>query len=789
MQDTCYHCGLNNDPSAIRHCEVLGKSRYFCCQGCLAVAEAIVSNGLEDYYHYRNEFAEKADLNESDILKKLSVFDDESIVEEFVENKGQQAEIQLTISGINCAACGWLIEKQLAKVTGLNQVGVNVAARRATISWNKDQIKLSQILNQLEKIGYHGTPFQPEQHEAIYRKENKDFLKQLGLAGLMTMQVMMLNIGVFFDLFGHLDGETKQYFNWVSLLLTSPVIIYSSAGFYSSAVRAVKAKTVNMDVPISIALTAIYISSLFATIQNTGQTYFESLCMFVFLLLISRFLEHGARYKASQISANMLKYIPTTATLIEQNAHTPVLAKSLVKGQTVLVKAGEQVPIDGTIIEGQGQLDEAMLTGEFNLVDKSVGDTVYAGTLNQLGTLSVRVDNALKHATVNQISKLQNQALANKPSIATIADKFSQYFVSAVLLISCLTYFAWTQIDSSQALWVTISVLIATCPCALGLATPSALSCAVAHLNSKGVLLKRADALEQITKVDWVGLDKTGTLTEGKFSISAQINLSQLNDDEIYNICASLERYSSHPIARAFPENKQSLCVEDFKQEVGKGVTGIIEGVTYKLGSASYMNITIPDSLAQCNILLQSNQTILAGFILDDAIRESSVEFISQLKNKTVNLISGDAKLAVTKVAKTLNIPNVFAQQTPEQKLHLVQKAQQTQHTVLMVGDGINDGPVLAQADVSITLGAGSDLAKSSADIVLLDNSLDKLQLLFRIAHRCKNKIKQNIGWAVGYNLLVLPLAFTGYLSPWLAVIGMSLSSLIVVVNSIRLLK
>jgi Cu2+-exporting ATPase len=511
---------------------------------------------------------------------------------------------------------------------------------------------------------------------------------------------------------------------------------------------------------------------VFATAQNTGQTYFESLCMFVFLLLISRYLEHSARYKAAQASANMLEYMPSTAMLIDAEILSPVLAKSLKVNQLVLVKAGELIPVDGIITQGQGQLDQAMLTGEFDLISKFTGDKVLAGSLNQLGTLTVKVTATLQHSTLNQIGKLQTQAMSTKPRIASLADQFSQYFVVAVLLIACISYFVWLQLDPSEALWVMVAVLIATCPCALGLATPSALSCAIANLNSKGVLLKRGDALEQLALVDWIGLDKTGTLTEGKFSLTQCINPSEQPDIHFLELAASIEQYSSHPIARAFSQYESPHTVTDFQSEMGKGVSGLIEGVLYKLGAATFMDFQVPKNMHTCNVFLQSDCDILCGFLLNDKLRPQGTKLIDSLKPCSVHLISGDIAPIVKSVA-----------------LHTIKQAQAKQHVVLMVGDGINDGPVLAQADVSITLGAGSDLAKSSADIVLLDNELAKLKMIFIIAARCKNKIKQNIGWAIGYNLLILPLAVMGLLSPWMAVLGMSVSSLIVVVNSTRLLK
>ena len=333
------------------------------------------------------------------------------------------------------------------------------------------------------------------------------------------------------------------------------------------------------------------------------------------------------------------------------------------------------------------------------------------------------------------------------------------------------------------------SILIATCPCALGLATPSALSCAVAHLNSHGILLKRADVLEQINKIDSVALDKTGTLTEGKFTLAECICLENQEKDHYLEIAASLEQFSSHPIADAFSEYPNNFSVTEFESFVAQGIAGFIEGEYFRLGSAKFIGLDIPTQLQTCHLFLATTKKIYSGFILKDKIRSSSFGLIKRFQSKHLTLLSGDGATVVQHVAETLHIPNWLAQQTPADKLSFIQTAQHQNHKVLMIGDGINDGPVLAQADVSITLGAGSDLAKSSADVILLDNSLDKVSTLLALAKRCKRKIIQNFAWALGYNLLILPLAVTGNLSPWIAVIGMSLSSLVVVLNSIRLLK
>lgn len=786
---SCYHCGLPAVDGDKYNVSVLGQERQMCCPGCQAVAQAIVENGLDDYYRFRTEPGVKADDNIQDTLEQLSIFDEQSIQQDFVVHQGDISEIQLSLSGISCAACGWLIEKQLSKVSGIKQVSVNVTANRALVSWYSDALSLSQIMASIERIGYHPSPFQQEQHEALFQQSHKAQLKRIGLAGLMTMQVMMLAIGVYFDLFGDLERETSSFFNWISLVLSTPVVFYSGAGFYQSAFKALRAKSVNMDVPVSIALLATYFSGVWATVFEQGQVYFESVCMFIFLLLVSRFIEHQARHKAAQISANMLQYIPLTANLMVENEIQPTLAKSLQLDDVILVKAGETVPIDGTVLSGHAQVDESLLTGEFYPVNKTVGDAAYGGTINKSGTLTLKVTSQFKYALVNQIARLQEQAMANKPRIAAMADQFSQYFVVAVLFFASGSFIYWWLQGDPDAFWIAISVLIATCPCALGLATPSALSFAMANLNKQGVLLKRSDVLEQLTQVDHVVLDKTGTLTEGEVSLAAIHNISSFDDETLLMYAHSVEQYSEHPIAKAFEAYPVVPDVKAFSFTLGEGVSAIVNHQQVEISAAHSHERPNDPALKTSSVLMHIDGELVCGFELSDTLRPDVPDMLLRMSRKDITLLSGDNQKNVSQIASDIGISNWLAQQTPQDKLAYVQKLQANEHSVLMIGDGINDAPVLAQADVAVTLGAGADLAKSSADIILLKNALGKLPDVFIVAKRCKQKIRQNMAWALGYNVLVLPLAVSGALTPWMAVIGMSLSSIIVVVNSVRLLK
>ena len=788
----CFHCGLPNDVGNQYPATILNKQYMMCCPGCQAVAKAIVDAGLERYYQFRTEPAARGDAALDDAMAELAVYDEPALQEEFVLESGDFNEIQLTVENITCAACGWLIEKQLSKIEGIRQVSVNVGARRANISWYPATISLSKILKKLKLIGYNALPFQADQHESSYHREHKRLLKKLGLAGLMTMQVMMLAMGQYFDLFGNLAPETIAYFNWISLLLTTPVVLYSGSVFYLSALRATAAGTVNMDIPVTIAIVATYIAGILAVRKETGEVYFESICMFIFFLLISRFLEHRGRHKASQSSSNMLKLIPVTAHRWNNEKLESVLAKQLKVNDKVLIKQGETIPVDGVIIEGHATVDEAMLTGEFVPNEKTSGMSVYGGTIVQSGSITVSVTHQLKHAMVNQILRLQETAMAAKPKVAQVADKLSRYFVLAVLVISATSYTYWTINDNPHAFWICISILVATCPCALGLATPSALTCAMAKLNKAGILLKRADALEQLTHTTDIVFDKTGTLTEGKFSIQHChiFAPAEINQQQALNIAASLELRADHPIASAFDTSEVQM-VEDFDLVIGKGISGRIDGVNYQLGSASFVGIESNQNseISHYNVFLARQGQVLAAFNITDSIKQDVPDLLAGLSMYNLVMLSGDSQTNVQQIADNLGINTAIGAQTPDMKLSFIQQSQQAGKSIVMLGDGINDAPVLAASDVSIAVGNASDLARNAADVILLNKNLAGLPYVLEMGRRTKRKIKQNIAWALGYNISVLPFAVMGVLTPWQAALGMSLSSIIVVYNSTRLLK
>lgn len=780
----CYHCHLPIPDGLTFGVEILGQSREMCCPGCQAVAQAIVSQGMEDYYRYRTEPASKADETDSTVLPDFLLYDEPTLQHEFVADQGEHKQIQLTIDGISCAACAWLIEKTLNNAPGVIKVGVNVSAQRATVSWNNEQIQLSEILFKLKHIGYQAFPFTPDKEEALYKQRNKRLLTRLGMAGLLTMQVMMLAAARYFDIFSNVERDTQFFFNWVSLLLTTPVVIFSASIFYQNAYRSILAKSATMDLPVTLAILGLYLSSVWATITHTGETNFESICMFIFLLLVSRYVEHRAKHQGNIMASNISQHLPVKATLLtNSDTEQTVLAKSLSTDDKVLIKAGEAIPADGVIIAGDSDIDESLLTGESVPTLKQVGDAVYAGTVNQSGTLTLVVTHSLSNSRINQIMQLQELALSDKPRIAKFTDSIAHYFVLFILLAAASTYVFWSLNNNDNALWIAISVLVATCPCALGLATPSAITMAMYHLNKAGWLVKRADVLEVIPSVSRIIFDKTGTLTEGRLSIESQVNLSNYSNDELNNRVAALENKTRHPIASAFPLNKH-LITRDVKTVPGQGVTGYIESDWVKVGNRAFMDATIPEGLEQYSIFVEQNGNVIGAYLLSDTPREGLNDGLNQLTHYKLTILSGDQPERVKALAHSTGITDYKGDCTPDSKLEYLSEFQAAGEHVLMVGDGINDGPVLAQANASIAIGSASDIAKQSADLIWLGRQLPALPVLFKICSINKTKIRQNVAWAIGYNLIALPLAMGGYLSPWMGVIGMSLSSILVVVNS-----
>ncbi|MFQ1996198.1 heavy metal translocating P-type ATPase [Aeromonas veronii] len=789
----CFHCGEPVPANSGYALEIKGIVRPMCCPGCQAVAETIMECGLASYYDHRTAPGTKGDLVPEE-LAALTHYDLAEVQQDFVTDSGTLREIQLTVEGLTCAACAWLIERHLMTLTGLRYINVNTTTHRARIKWDPDQLSLSDILKGFAQIGYRAYPFQTHQQEALYAKEVRSYMFRLALAGLGSMQVMMCAVALYMDLFISVEDEFMVYFKWISLLLSTPIMIYSAQPFYVGAWRSLKQGHLSMDVSVSLALIGAFIASMWATVFNTGEVYYDSITMFVFFLLLGRFLELRARRKASESSSNLARLVPIMATRIDDEGEHEVAAKTLQVGDRVRVLAGATLPADGIIVEGQASLNESMLTGEQLPLLKQRGEQVYAGTINTDAPLQIRVTHRIEESRIAQIMRLQDHALDDKPAIAQMADQLSRHFILVLLIIAAAVWTFWHFHQPDQAFWITLAVLVATCPCALSLATPTALTSATANLTRNGILLRRGHVLDVLTKANRIVMDKTGTLTTGEISLTGTTTLAEMDETQCLAIARAMEVQSEHPIARAFRLPADSITVLPSAREItpviGHGITALVDGVRYRIGSARWLGLDPAQEHGRgLAIYLADEQQVLARFNLEDTLRSDAKALIAAFKAAGLHttVLTGDSSLQADEIARELGVDELVKGVSPDGKLAYL-KAREAQGDIsIMVGDGINDAPVLAGAHASFAMAGGTDLAKNSADAILLADDLSRLLEAKVLAMRTRKIIIENFAWSIGYNLLVLPLAACGWLPPYLAAAGMSLSSLIVVTNSMRL--
>ncbi|MCV6590884.1 MAG: heavy metal translocating P-type ATPase [Marinobacterium sp.] len=795
----CYHCGLPIPPGSDFSAEIDGKTRQMCCPGCQAVAQTIVSSGLDTYYRHRTATAASPELNgrqlPAELSRELALYDQPSVQKSFVTRHEGLLEASLVVEGITCAACVWLLEHHLTDVDGVAKASVNLTNHRARIQWNPAQINLSQILTEIYRIGYQAHPWHPNKEEQLLAAEHKRAIRRLGVAGLGMMQVMMMAVALYAGALQGIESTYQSFIRWTSLLIATPVVIYAARPFFDAALRDLRTRKLSMDVPVSIAIGGAYLASIWATVTNTGEIYFDSVTMFTFFLLIGRFLEMKARHRTGRAGNAMLNLLPTSALRLVDGEEQLVPANELNAGDLVRVRPGQTIPADGIIEEGHSSVDESALTGEYLPVRKTENDSVVGGTINVENPLLVRISEVGADSRLSAIVRLLDRAAEEKPQVARIADKVSSYFVAAVLLTATVVGGSWYLLEPANALWITLSVLVVTCPCALSLATPTALTAATGTLRQNGFLITRGHVLESLSRASHIIFDKTGTLTEGNLSLQATHPLAELDEQHCQQLAAALEAYSEHPIARAFHPFIADQHASDIETTVGQGIEGLINGQRYRIGKPDYARALsdtadIQPPIAEGHWLLLCNESQpLAWFRINDQIRREAKETIDQLHalGLKCEMLTGDSSHAVKETADLLGIDTVTSGVSPEQKLAHVKALQENGAQVIMVGDGINDIPVLAGAETSIAMGNASDLARTNADSVLISSDLRRLVDAISLARYSRKIIRQNLSWALIYNLMALPLAALGFVAPYMAAIGMSASSLVVVGNALRL--
>lgn len=906
----CFHCG-DPVPEPPFHTDILGQSREMCCMGCQLASQSIVEAGLEQYYLDRSEINRTASLPTQ--LTRLEAYDHDEIKSQFVYAQDGMSIAELSVNNLRCAACTWLIESRLDELDGISQCQVNLTNQRMRVIWDEDKLPISRILGVINEIGYEAKPYRQDTHEAMLARHNSQMLLRLGIAALGSMQAMMYAVAIYFGEYSDMLIFQRDFLRWVSLFVSTPVFFYAGVPFFTSAWSAIRARQVNMDVPVSIALVVTFFASLYATITGQGETYFDSVSMFIFFLLAGRYIEHNARLKAATMANDLVVVEPVLVQkiaedkdaaarilqLIEQNTlnntaldndalsdnnteqvlnpnnnlttngttttaktmpnfkqsmdaniqqltsriaqdwqqvnHKPsniaqteavpekrqmVTAHSLQVGDIIMVEAGSEIISDGILLSSTATVSQSLLTGEGDLIIKTQGDYIVGGAQNDSQPFEMLVTALPEDSQIGLIDRLMNRAMSEKPKLAQQADKLARWFVARILVLSALVFIGWYIVDPSQAIWATVAVLVATCPCALSLATPIALTVATNRLASYGFLTTRGHTLQTLAEITHVAFDKTGTLTYGKPNL-LNIELLASHDttaasneekDKLLAIAAALEVGSRHPIAHALLTAAYQLhlpATQALQYYPAGGVEAMIDGVLYRIGHVDFaldrtghaanadnnLIIDLATHRASSAVVLscQNSQSnawqALAGFYFNDKVRDSAPSMLAALKKSGIEpvMLTGDPSPQALIMAEDLGMKAAYNGLSPTDKVNHIQALQAKGAVVLMVGDGINDAPVLAAADVSTSIAGAADLAQVSSDSIILNGQIEAITAAKRIADKTKRIIKQNLRWALIYNSSVLIPAALGYVPPWLAAIGMSLSSLFVVLNALRL--
>ena len=891
----CFHCG-DPVPQPPFHAKILGKPREMCCMGCQLASQSIVEAGLEQYYLDRSEINRTASLPTQ--LTRLEAYDHDEIKSQFVYAQDGLSVAELSVNNLRCAACTWLIESRLDELEGISKCQVNLTNQRMRVIWSEDKLPISRILAVINEIGYEAKPYRQDTHEAMLARHNNQMLIRLGIAALGSMQAMMYAVAIYFGEYSDMLIFQRDFLRWVSLFVSTPVFFYAGIPFFTSAWSAIRARQVNMDVPVSIALIVTFFASLYATITGQGETYYDSVSMFIFFLLAGRYIEHNARLKAATMANDLVVVEPVLVQKIAEDKEaaelilqqlkknelektaenedvsnqvsnldtneastsanpTPnfmqsmdanvhrltskiaqdwqlartqqsalptaadeakekqmVTAHSLQVGDIILVEAGSEIISDGILLSQTATVSQSLLTGEGDLIIKSQGDYIVGGAQNDSQPFEMLVTALPADSQIGLIDRLMNRAMSEKPKLAQQADKLARWFVARILVLSVLVFIGWYIVDPSQAIWATVAVLVATCPCALSLATPIALTVATNRLASYGFLTTRGHTLQTLAEITHVAFDKTGTLTYGKPNL---LNIELLKDNDIATatdeqkdtllaIAAALEVGSRHPIAHALLTAAYQLhlpSTQALQHYPAGGVEAVIDGVLYRIGHVDFalndtdndMVIDLVSQRASSAVVLscQQNDSVtwqaLACFYFNDKVRDSAKAMLDTLKELGIEtvMLTGDPSPQALVLAESLGMHSAYNGLSPTDKVTHIQKLQAEGGVVLMVGDGINDAPVLAAADVSTSIAGAADLAQVSSDSIILNGQIDAITAAKSISDKTERIIKQNFRWALIYNGSVLIPAALGYVPPWLAAIGMSLSSLFVVLNALRL--
>lgn len=728
------------------------------------------------------------------------------------ENQIEQHE-KLSISGMRCAACVQLIAFRVRQLPGVVSFEINAATHTANLRWQAQRISLQKIISSIVDLGYAAFPAHQSLDE-YERQEKKMALWRLFIAGFAMMQVMMYAFPAYLVPVPQVDGDLTpdldRLLKLASLVITIPVICFSSLPFFRSALRDIKNRHIGMDVPVSIGILLTFFASIWATF-NGGAVYYDSAIMFVCLLLAARFIEAQVQAKTTAALRVLTRLSPMLANRLlsypESRVSEAVEVQHLQAGDFLLVAAGEQIPADGRVVAGESECDEALMTGESHPVPKQIGSDVIAGAINLNGVLVMRAEQVGSQTQLSALVGMMERAAAEKPPLVLLADQHASKFLLIIMSIAVLAGLVWWHIDAGRALWIAVSIIVVTCPCALSLATPGVMSAAIGEMAKQGILVAKGAAIERLAGVTHFVLDKTGTLTYGRLRLLETIICPPQDDrfsaEQIYGLSLALAAGSMHPVSKAIADalsaetHTQVDGLDKLRELAGAGIEASLNGKRLRLGRLDFVGQLHGQS---CDIAPHlSGKTLsalgdengwIALFALEDVVREDAILAVQRLRDLGMHimLLSGDRSEVVKKVALDCGIADYHGDLSPADKYDAVKRLQLSGAVVAMVGDGMNDGPVLALSDVSVAMGQGAPIAQTRSDLLLMSNRLLALPGALLSARMALKLIRQNLGWAIVYNVVAIPAAVLGMLEPWHAALGMSLSSLLVVLNGLRLL-
>lgn len=804
----CNHCHLEFDENVMIKEEDLN----FCCKGCQGVYHILKDDGLDSFYDKlgNKTIAPPIKLDNDDVTK----FDSENFLDNYVsKTKDGFSQIDLIIEGIHCAACVWLNEKILYDTKGIVEANINFTTNKARIVWDDEKLKLSEIILKIRSIGYNAYAYDSSVADAQASKAKRDYFIRMMVAVVCSMNIMMLSVAKYTGFFTGISKEVKDMIHIGEFILSTPVLFYSGWIFYKSAYFGLKNRMLNMDFLVAFGATSTYIYSLFILFGAKGESYFDSVSMIITFVLVGKYLEVIGKKSAIDTLDKIKSSLPLEAVVVKDNEKKVIALNSINIGDIVEIKPGEKVPVDGKIISGNGSFDESTLTGESIPIYKKVKDFVYSGTINLDSLIQFEVTKSFKNSTFSSIVALLEDSLNSKPTIQTKAAEISKGFSVTILSLALMTFLVWyffgidlgfdyegtTQFEKSFI--VAVSVVVIACPCALALATPMASLIGISELAKKGLLFKEAKFIETMAVASTVVFDKTGTLTKGELNVTK----ARIMDDNIHkmHLLYSLLDASTHPVSvsiKKYLETKYNLDIkklENVKNIEAKGMSATyknIEGKEFELigGNVDLLRqfgIFYKFDSSKTVYLFAINKKVIATFELEDKIKDDAQELITYLQNKNIEVVmlTGDNEQVASKIANELNIKKYFSSQTPISKANYIKELKKENKIVVMVGDGVNDSVALTSADVAVAMGSSADISLAVSDIVLLNSTLKSLQEAFIISNKTYKYIKQNLSLSIIYNMVTIPLAMAGFVIPLVAALSMSLSSLMVVLNSLRI--